>query len=181
MGPPTFREALKTAEARLRREHPGATIEAHTSLTPNLLRVVLQVDEAKFREELRYTAEEVEEQSRQPGFILILALSNDAPLGFAYGYDYPAGGFFLDELASMEEGRGIGRLLEALLVLYAYERGHSTLTLYTEERDEKGRLLRRFYERAGFRYLGTEDGKGDVMRLDLAEPTVSELIDRYVS
>ena len=67
----------------------------------------------------------------------------------------------------MVEGRGIGHTLATLIIIHAENTGHNHVTLYTEEQDEKGRKLRRFYQKMGFIYLGTEPEKGDVMVMKL--------------
>ena len=176
----SFSSAVREAERRLVRVFPEASIEVHGGLDSRLLGVVQAMDQAKFREALRYTAEEIAGHAAMAGFVLILARDHGEPLGMAYGYDHQEGGFFLDDLASMMEGRGVGRLLAALIVVYAHERGHGSVTLFTEEEDEKGRHLRRFYERMGFRYMRTTPGEGDVMVLDLEPGTAEALVARYI-
>ena len=135
------------------------------SLNEDLIETILKVDAYKFRQELRYRREEIIEHSGNPGFILITAEPNGQPLGIVYGYDEPDGGFFLDTLASMVEGRGIGHTLATLITIHAENTAHNHVTLYTEEEDEQGRKLRLFYQKMGFVYLCTEADKGDVMVL----------------
>jgi len=178
---PTFAEAITAIEAKLRQTMgPDCTIHVHTNLNDSLIQTILQVDAYKFRQELQYRREEVIEHSNNPGFILITAECSGQPLGIVYGYDEPEGGFFLDTLASMVEGRGIGHTLATLIILHAEEIAHGHVTLYTEEEDEKGRKLRRFYQKMGFAYLGTDISKGDVMRLQLTPEATRELYARYI-
>jgi GNAT superfamily N-acetyltransferase len=138
------------------------------------------VDAQKFREELRYRHEEVLEHSYIPGFLLLLVECGGQPIGIVYGYNEPENGFFLDTLASMVERKGIGHTLATLILVHAVNNGHSHVTLYTEEQDEKGRQLRKFYEKMGFVYLGTEPRKGDVMRLQITPEKTRELYARYI-
>jgi hypothetical protein len=156
-------------------------IQIHYRLNDFLIQTILQVDAQKFREELRYRHEEVLEHSHIPGFILILVECRGQPLGIVYGYDEPENGFFIDTLASMMERKGLGHTLATLIVVHAQNTGHHHVTLYTEEQDEKGRQLRKFYEKMGFIYLGTEPRKGDVMRLLITPEWTHELYKRYIT
>jgi ribosomal protein S18 acetylase RimI-like enzyme len=158
----------------------NCAIRVHRALNDGLIDTILQVDAYKFRQELRYRREEIIQHSLAPGFILITAECDAEPLGIVYGYKEPDGEFFLDTLASMVEGRGIGHMLATLIITHAENTGHKHVTLYTEEQDEKGRLLRRFYQKMGFTYLGTEPEKGDVMVMKLTPEDTTSLFSRYV-
>jgi len=81
----------------------------------------------------------------------------------------------------MVERKGIGHTLATLIVVHAQNTGHNHVTLYTEEQDEKGRQLRRFYEKMGFVYLDTEPRKGDVMKLQVTSERTRELYMRYIT
>ena len=178
---PTFAEAMQSTRLRLK-ENQGqdCTIDTYLALTPDLIRTILYVDSQKFREELRYKYEEVLFHGSLRGFILLIAHCGDRPLGLAYGYDEGENGFFLDTLASMVESKGIGSILATLMIIYALETKHSHVTLYTEEMDEKGRKLRRFYEQIGFKFLGSEEGKGDVMRMKLDQEKIAALYTKHI-
>jgi hypothetical protein len=179
---PTFTEATTTIEAKLRHTMGhNCTIRVHTTLTDALIQTILQVDAYKFRQELQYRREEVIEHSNNPGFILITAECDGQPLGIVYGYDEPEGGFFLDTLASMIEGRGIGHTLATLIIIHAENTAHNHVTLYTEEEDEQGRKLRRFYQKMGFTYIGTDPAKGDIMKLLITPEKATELYARYMT
>jgi hypothetical protein len=179
---PTLAEAITATRKKLDQILClNCTIDVHHALNDSLIQTILQVDAYKFRQELQYRREEVLEHSNNPGFILITAECGGQPLGIVYGYDEPDGGFFLDTLASMVEGRGIGHTLATLIILHAQNNGYKHVTLYTEEQDEKGRLLRRFYQKMGFVYLGTEQDKGDVMKLQLTTESTSDLYTRYIA
>jgi GNAT superfamily N-acetyltransferase len=178
---PTLAEAIAATKARLNQIlGTDCTIQIHHNLNDSLIQAILKVDAQKFREELRYRHEEVLEHSSIPGFLLILAEYRGQPLGIVYGYDEPENGFFLDTLASMVERKGIGHILATLIVVHAQNTGYNHVTLYTEEQDEKGRQLRRFYEKMGFVYLGTEPRKGDVMKLQVTPERTRELYTRYI-
>ena len=180
---PTLATAMETTQRILSETLGGhCVVKAHRTLNDTLLKVIIDIDNQKFREELRYEHEDVLEHGRLKGFILILAERNDQPIGMTYGYDEPQPiGYFLDTLASMTEGKGIGRILVTLLLINCQNKGYKHVTLYTEERDEKGRQLRRFYEKMGFTYLGTEEGKGDIMQIQLNDEKVYDLYAKYIA
>ena len=179
--PPTFTEAMQRIQHRLEETlGQGCTIDIHLALTPDLIKTILYVDSKKFRKELQYKHEEVLFHGSLRGFILILAHCGYRPLGLAYGYDEGENGFFLDTLASMVESKGIGSILATLVIIYALEGKHDYVTLYTEEMDEKGRKLRRFYEQIGFKFLGSEEGKGDVMRMKLDQEKIAALYTKHI-
>jgi GNAT superfamily N-acetyltransferase len=179
--PPTFAEAMQRTQRRLEETlSQGCTIDTHLALTPDLIKTILYVDSQKFREELQYKHEEVLFHGSLRGFILLLAHCGDMPLGLAYGYDEGENGFFLDTLASMVESKGIGSILATLMIIYALETNHNYVTLYTEERDEKGRKLRRFYEQIGFKFLGSEERKGDVMHMQLDQEKIATLYTKHI-
>ncbi len=179
---PNFAEALTATQARLNQiQGTNCTIQIHHRLNDALIQTILKIDAQKFREELRYMHKEVLEHSYIPGFILILAKCGNQPLGVVYGYDEPEDGFFLDTLASMVERKGIGHILATLITIHAQNTAHTHITLYTEEQDEKGRQLRKFYQRMGFTYLGTEPRKGDVMKLLITPEKTHELYTRYIA
>ena len=180
--PPNFAEALTATQTRLNQiQGTNCTLQVHHRLNDALIQTILQIDAQKFREELRYRHDEVLEHSNIPGFLLILAECGGQPLGIVYGYDEPENGFFLDALASIVEKKGIGHTLATLIAIHAQNTAHTHVTLYTEERDEKGRQLRKFYEKMGFVYLGTEPRKGDVMKLQITPEKTGELYTRYIA
>jgi ribosomal protein S18 acetylase RimI-like enzyme len=178
---PTLAEAITATKKKLDLTLClNCTIQVHHALNEALIQTILQVDAYKFRKELQYRQEEVLEHANNPGFILITAECDGQPLGIVYGYDEPDSGFFLDTLASMVEGKGIGHTLATLIIIHAQNHGYKHVTLYTEEQDEMGRLLRRFYQKMGFAYLGTEADKGDVMKLPLTPQTAPDLLNKYI-
>lgn len=179
--PPTFPEALKSAEERLTHAlSMPVRVVLHRHLSPELSEAIATIDRAMFRTELRYTIEEISESATKEDYIAITA-ETDAVIAVSYGY---AGedGYFLDTLATTVERKGIGSTLATLLILYAAERGYPQITLYTEKTDEKGRRLREWYKRAlGFTYKSTIPRKGDVMVLDLTPEAVEGLYARHVA
>lgn len=182
MSAPNLAEALAATKAKLLETlGTNCSVQIHRAINDSIIETILKVDAYKFRQELQYRSEEVIEHSLSPGFILITAECGAEPLGIVYGYDEPNDGFFLDTLASMVEGRGIGHMLSTLIIIHAENMGHKHVTLYTEEQDEKGRQLRRFYQEMGFTYLGTEPDKGDIMKMQLTHKETTGLFARYIA
>jgi len=140
------------------------------------------IDHDKFRSELWYTHDDLINKTRMKDFICFIASVNSEPTAFLYGYDdveNPAG-FFLDEVATRIEGKGIGKVLIVLALVYCYELGYTYVSLYTEDLDEKGRKLREFYEHLGFRYIETAPDKGVVMRYEIKDREIAKLYDRVM-
>ncbi len=179
--PPTFPEALKAAEEKLTRNlGQQVSVILHRHLTHQLQDAISAIDRDMFRPELRYSAEEITSAATRNDFTVITA-ETEKIIAISYGYA-DEDGYFLDILASTIEGKGVGSILAALTILYAYERGYRRVTLYTEQKDEKDRRLREWYQRKlDFTYVGTFPSKGDVMTLDLTAGKVDELYRRHLA
>ncbi len=78
------------------------------------------------------------------------------------------------------EGKGIGKVLIVLLLVYCFELNYTIVTLYTEDQDEKGRRLREFYEHIGFSYMGTEPEVGVIMNYKINEQELTKLYNRVM-
>ena len=115
-------------------------------------------------------------KSEKKDFICLIVHVNDEPLAFLYGYDYESDpdSFFLDEIATRIEGKGVGKVLIVLLLVYCFELDYAYVTLYTENKD--GKKLREFYEHLGFRFIEEDAVVGVVMRYQIEE---SELLKLY--
>jgi len=57
--------------------------------------------------------------------MLFLAVCGGHPVAFLFGYDGPSDGatFFLDTVATLVEGKGVGSTFVSLALLYCYEVG----------------------------------------------------------
>lgn len=163
-----LREDLRRAEAHLS-ERLGKPVEvkACTALDEAELGVFESVDHGAFKEELWYSREEIASKSRRRGFTAFTVHVEGELAGMLYGYELEPSTFFLDEVVSLREGKGIGGSLVKLLIRHCEERGYSEIRLYTEEVDEKGRKLRHFYEGLGFRLCGSSPDKGIEMCISL--------------
>jgi GNAT superfamily N-acetyltransferase len=153
-------------------------------LNPNeqLLDQLEAIDHEKFREELWITHEELEEKTGQRGFIAFMLYSDGQPVAFLYGYQVPVdpSGFFLDEVATRIEGRGIGKILIVLSLIYCGEVGYDYIILYTEKSDDKGRSLEEFYEHMGFYLLNRDHQLGSIMRYDIDKERLVALYNRVM-
>jgi GNAT superfamily N-acetyltransferase len=179
---PSFEETRRKAEARLSGALGGAcVIVVYHELSENLLREVEEIESRRFRQELRYTQEELSSRSRREGFTCLMVYLDGEAVAFDFGYDdAEEGAYFSDSAATIIERRGIGAALTALEALYCFEAGYRSVKMMTEEEDESGRRLRDYWERLGFRVTGVDPSAGVEMRLDLGPVVVRDLCARYV-
>jgi GNAT superfamily N-acetyltransferase len=180
---PLFEDALRQAESKLSKVTDSAcTINVHVSLDEHLMSTIKAVEEAAFRAELRYDEAELRDRVCRRGFVAIIVQCLGKPLGFIYGYDDPEveGGFYGDTLASTVEGKGVGSTIFTLMLLYCYDNGYKFFSLHTEDMDEKGRQLRRFYEALGAEYLRTDPKDGVHMRMRLDPQRLNENYRKFI-
>ena len=180
---PLFEDALRQAESTLSKVMGSqCTIGVYVTLDEEFMDVIKAGDDAAFREELRYDEAELKDRVSRRGFVAIIAQCAGRLLGFIYGYDDPKmeGGFYGDTLASSVEGKGIGSTMFTLMLIYCYDNGYRYFSLYTEDVDEKGRHLRRFYEALGAEYLYTDPKYGVHMRLRLDPQRLNENYRRFI-
>ena len=180
--PPFLEEALRSAELKINRILGAKTkISIHIMLDDRLAEIIEFMDSQMFREELRYTRTEILERGEQKGFILFLCTVEEKPICLLYGYADPevANGFYLDTLATLIGGKGIGSTLLATMLIYCFEAGFNILSLYTEEKDEKNRPLRKFYEAVGLEYILTNNF-GDLMQIQLDPKHLASIYNKYV-
>jgi GNAT superfamily N-acetyltransferase len=181
--PPLFEDALRRAVERAEEKlQQRCSITVHTHLSDKLIAQLEGIDHEKFRRELWYTGEEFVEKTRQRDFVCIVLSVNDEPSAFLFGYDYSEDpqGFFLDEVATHIEGKGLGKILITTLFVYCYELGYGSVVLYTEDLDQEGRPLREFYEHIGFSYVATDPRLGVVMRYRIEEKALKDLYQRVM-
>ena len=178
----SFEETLRKAEARLSVALGGACgIVVYHALSENLLRKVEEIESRRFRQELRYTQEELSSHSLKEGFTCLMVYLDGEAVAFDFGYDdAEEGAYFSDTAATLIERRGIGATLTALEALYSFEAGYRSVKMITEEEDDSGRRLREYWERFGFRVTGVDPSAGVEMRLDLGPGVVRDLCLRYV-
>jgi len=179
---PSFKEALKGAEAKLSGDLGGAcSVVVYHEFSGDLFREIEEIESRRFRQELRYTQEELSSRSRREGFTCLMVYLDGEAVAFDFGYDdAEEGAYFSDSAATIIERRGIGAALTALEALYCFEAGYRSVKMMTEEEDESGRRLREYWERLGFRVTGVDPSAGVEMRLDLGPVVVRDLCERYV-
>jgi GNAT superfamily N-acetyltransferase len=180
---PTLEEAIFTTKSRLY-EKLGKICDIVIFVSPNnqVLDIIETIDHEKFREELWITNEELEAKTRRKGFIAFLIYFENQPIAFLYGYQNPenTSGFYLDEVATRIEGKGVGKILIVLSLIYCVEAGYTHITLYTENSDEKGRRLKEFYEHIGFQLIENENEYGILMRYDINKEKLLPLYNRIM-
>ena len=179
---PLLRDALAKAEAKLGSVLGGECgITVHHEFPTGLAKVVAEIENRKFRQELQYNLKELIERSKNRGFTCILFTLNGEPFAFDLGYsDAEEGAYFGDSAATTIERKGVGAVLTALDALYCWEAGYKSVKMITEEEDQTGHKLREYWERFGFRVTGVDPKVGVEMRLDLTPENVRSLCDRYV-
>lgn len=179
---PTFQDALLEAEEKLSRSLGGSCIiTVHADLDKETMKIVQSIDNEKFREELRYSREELEERAISRGFFCVVAHLNGKPIGFDFGYPNGEDGvFFSDDTATLIEGKGVGSVLFALELLHSYHEGYAATKLSTEEVDEVGRPLAQIWGRMGFKVLGKEPDGNIEMKLTLNSCSVKRIYEKYI-
>ncbi len=180
---PPLQDYAKAVEAHLTEVLGGRChITLKGSIDDGLLRCIQLVESKAFRPELQYTFEEIISRAEREGFFIATAFLEGDPIAFAFGYRDPGEGdaFYLDTIASAVEGRGVGSALITLILLQCVQRGYKLVRLHTEEVDEKGRMLRRFYERLGFELAHSHPVEGLLMRMRLEEPWLKTIMEKVV-
>ena len=180
---PFLEDAVKAAEGKLR-ENLGreCRITIHTQMSDELTQVVETIDHEKFRPELQYTIEELMARIGNGGFVMFMLTCDGEPTAFFYGYndESDVSRFFLDSVATRVEGKGIGSIMVTLALVYSHDVGYRSVELYTEEEDERGRHLVKFYEDMGFEVTGRDPEKGVVMRSNLDASKLRYACLRYI-
>ena len=174
-----MRRAVERAEERLEQD---CSITVHTHLSDKLIAQLEGIDHEKFRRELWYTSDDFLEKTKQKDFVCFVLSVSHEPVAFLFGYDYKdePQGFFLDEVATHIEGKGLGKILITLLFVYCYELGYNSVVLYTEDLDQERRPLREFYEHMGFYIATTDPTLGVIMRHNIEEKSLKALYKRVM-
>jgi GNAT superfamily N-acetyltransferase len=170
---PSLEDAIHAAEVKLGRTlGMECRISIHTQMSYEFAQAVERIDHEKFRPELQYTPEELMERLGNKDFVLFMLTCDGEPTAFFYGYTHEVDNskFFLDTVATHIEGKGIGSTLVTLAIVYSHDVGYRSVELYTEDVDERGRHLVKFYEGMGFKVIDRNPERGVVMRSDL-DPT----------
>jgi ribosomal protein S18 acetylase RimI-like enzyme len=181
--PPLLEDAMRRAEDRATEKlSRPCNLVVYTHLSDALLAKLEAIDHQKFRQELWYSHDDFIEKTMQRDFVCFVLSADGEPSAFLYGYDYAdePSAFFLDEVVTLVEGSGVGKILITLLLVYCYELGYRHVVLYTEDTDDRGRRLRRFYEHLGFTEARTDPELGLVMRIEVTEDSLMALYNRVM-
>lgn len=178
-----FENALRTAEERLSAAlGEQCRVKIALDIDEGMLENIQQIERAMFRPELRYTAEELEARCREEGFVLLQVVCGGCGIAFFFGYteSMDTSTFYLDTVATLVEGKGVGSMLVSLALLYCYDTGYSSVDLFTEEKDEKGRRLADFYSNFGFGIVYRDPAKGIRMRNPLDPGVLRDIYREYI-
>ena len=75
--------------------------------------------------------------------------------------------FYLDTIAVSTQGKGIGKLILEMIILWAKTHEFQSLLVNTEYENEKGLPLVHFYQRHGFKVIDTEPSGNITLKLSL--------------
>jgi hypothetical protein len=174
---PSLTELLRMTEDALGEKLQGkVSVEVHTHNNEKLLTEITMIDTVKFREELRYTRDELKQKLGNPGAFCLMVYLDGEPIAFDYGYDESDRVYFSDTSATLIERKGIGKMLGVLELVHLYEKGYDSLLFTTEEMDEMGRPLRQIWENLGYKTVSVApDGAVDMM-LEITPEVVEERV-----
>ena len=179
---PSFTEYLGKAEVKLSGAlGGGCRVAVYHEMNKDILKIISQIEDERFRSELRYSERELTIRSKKRGFTCFIIYLGERPVAFVFGFDDPEeGAYFSDSAATLIERKGVGSMLTTLEALYCLEKGYRSEKMITEELDESGRRLREYWERFGFRVTGRNPKIGVEMRLELTPENVGFLSSKYI-
>jgi len=184
---PKLQDAIAEAEAKLSNTLGGVLkITIHHKLSNDRLTMVREIEQKVFRQELQYTVEELTDASNMPGFTCFLCSLDGGLFAYDFGYDdLEKDEFYDDKTVTLIEKKGVGTFLTVLVALNCYWTGYKSINTITEEMDQEGRQLRKYYERFGYRVTSiskrTNVSTPRVdMKLLLTSEIVQELCKKYI-
>jgi len=179
---PTFNECVAKAEEKLSSALGGRSrVATYHEINKDLLKIIGEIEDERFRSELRYSERELTNRSKKRGFTCFIVYLEERPIAFVFGFDDPEkGAYFSDSAATLIERKGVGSILTAIEMCYCLENGYKSEKMITEDLDESGRRLVEYWSRFGF-YVTNRDPKiGVEMRLEITPEFVKRLCDKYV-
>lgn len=179
---PTFDECLAKAEAKLSGALSGVSrVAIYHEMNKDLLKIIAEIEDERFRSELRYSERELTNRSKKKGFTCFIVYLDERPIAFVFGFDDPEKhAYFSDSAATLIERKGIGSILTTLETCYCLEKEYASEKMITEDLDESGRRLVDYWARFGF-YVTRRDPKiGVEMRMELTPEVVKLLCDKYL-
>ncbi|MCX6648352.1 MAG: hypothetical protein NTV61_03055 [Candidatus Bathyarchaeota archaeon] len=179
---PSFRDYLGKAEAKLSGALGGTCrVAVYHEMNRDILRIIAEIEDERFRSELRYSEKELTIRSKKRGFTCFIVYLGERPVAFVFGFDDPErGAYFSDSAATLIERKGVGSILTALETLYCIEKGYVSEKMITEDLDESGRRLVEYWARFGFYVTGRDPKIGVEMRLEITQDVVKRLLDKYL-
>jgi len=132
------------------------------------------IEDYNFRAELRYSFDEMKPILSKPELLFLFVFKGELPEIVVLGYtnpNEPDRVFRLDTFAINKRGKGIGHIVMDFLVKWARAKQYLAITLDTEETDEKGIRLQRFYEKHKFVVVAREPNGDITMKCSLVEPS----------
>jgi len=130
------------------------------------------IEDYNFRAELRYSFDEMKPILSKPELLFLFVFKGELPEIVVMGYTNPSEPervFRLDTFAINKRGKGIGHIVMDFLIKWARAKPYVAITLDTEETDEKGIRLQRFYEKHKFVVIGREPNGDLTMKCSLVE------------
>jgi len=132
------------------------------------------IEDYNFRAELRYSYDEMKPILSKPELLFLFVFKGELPEIVVLGYtnpNEPERVFRLDTFAINKRGKGIGHIVMGFLIKWARAKQYLAITLDTEETDEKGIRLQRFYEKHKFVVVAREPTGDITMKCSLVETT----------
>lgn len=130
------------------------------------------IEDYNFRAELRYSFDEMKPILSKPELLFLFVFKGELPEIVVLGYtnpNEPERVFRLDTFAINKRGKGIGHIVMNFLIKWARAKQYVAITLDTEETDEKGIRLQRFYEKHKFVVIAREPSGDITMKCSLVE------------
>lgn len=133
-------------------------------LTKKFMNWYFNIERADFREDLRYTKEELQTRFQYSKRLFFFVIKGRDPIAVLLGYREPNSDsnlFYLDTIATIIAKKGIGASIMKYLINWTKMNGFTGIKLDTELSTERGILLKTYYEKFGFKVIN-EDEKGDI-------------------
>jgi len=178
----SFAVALEEAEKRLAKILNGrCKIKVYNDLDEELIGIIQGIEKEKFSDEFRYVRDELIFRRGKKDFVCLVLDFEGRTIAFDIGYgDEEEEVFFSDDTATLIEGKGIGRTLFALEIIYSNERGYKQTKLFTEEIDSEKRPLRQIWSKMGFEVVSEDLNGGIEMRFAHTPGNIESIYLKYI-
>ncbi|MBN2657385.1 MAG: GNAT family N-acetyltransferase [Spirochaetales bacterium] len=149
---------LERAADILARSERDLAIEVFRSWDRRLLDLYRSAEVRCFPPELLYTEEELVERGGKEDFEAMITFRGGLTASLLILYrDGEPGFLYLDTLAAVNQGSGLGRKTLAALISAGKKDGWKGIELDTERINHRGQRLVAFYEKSGFAVTGEEE------------------------